>query len=384
MTVEKEVLDLNDAVEETKETKASSKKTTKKKDDTPSAISKDTNFVELRKKLSDKEHPLSAAQIVDLLDGVIDNKNYNKLLSAVNCDQFVDSRDGAKDKATGKPTILRYMTWATVEEIMSLLDLDFDYSFDKFTDPFDGMEKEYIPDFRLNQVFVRCHMTFLGIHKTETLPIQGGWGNAPIALTQLTVNDINRAQKRCMVKTAAKYGLGRYLYKGDDLPSEVEMIQMPTQYIPNAVQSTTNRVEDATLHPAANRSEPVSVVADTTGINNNAPKNVQDLIKQRNAEKATIETVSTEAVPVVENSKQTSNSTASHPESTMSFEDAKKHAIDGVVLYDYLMNQKSNVELDKAKRVLREYYFEGEGDDKQCAIALYNAIKSGQMVLPKF
>lgn len=58
-----------------------------------------------------------------------------------------------------------------------------------------------------------------GIRYEEHLPVMD-YRNASIPLEKLTSFDVNKAQKRCLVKCIAMHGLGLYIYAGEDLPEE--------------------------------------------------------------------------------------------------------------------------------------------------------------------
>ena len=63
---------------------------------------------------------------------------------------------------------------------------------------------------------VQTGITIRGVHLMESLPI---WdGRPPKAIIDPDAMDINTAVKRCFVKNAALWGLGLYLYRGEDLP----------------------------------------------------------------------------------------------------------------------------------------------------------------------
>ena len=65
---------------------------------------------------------------------------------------------------------------------------------------------------------VCVELTVFGVTKREWLPVLD-YRNKPVTVGSSTaIFDINKATKRCMVKCAAKFGLGNYLYLGEEAP----------------------------------------------------------------------------------------------------------------------------------------------------------------------
>lgn len=58
-----------------------------------------------------------------------------------------------------------------------------------------------------------------GIRYEEHLPVMD-YNNRSIPLEKITSFDVNKAQKRCLVKCIAMHGLGLYIYAGEDLPED--------------------------------------------------------------------------------------------------------------------------------------------------------------------
>jgi len=66
---------------------------------------------------------------------------------------------------------------------------------------------------------VQAGITIKGIHQSLALPIWSG--RPPKAIVEPDSMDVNTAIMRCTVKSAAfGFGLGLYIYRGEDLPAE--------------------------------------------------------------------------------------------------------------------------------------------------------------------
>ena len=67
--------------------------------------------------------------------------------------------------------------------------------------------------------FVKVGVTIKGLEHIEHYPVLD-YSNKSICDLKLNVFDINKAIKRGMVKALAYFGLGLYVYQGEDIPSE--------------------------------------------------------------------------------------------------------------------------------------------------------------------
>lgn len=67
--------------------------------------------------------------------------------------------------------------------------------------------------------FVKVTVTIEDLTHTEYYPILNNM-NKVISSESIRVDDINNSIKRCLVKCLAFFGLGLYVYQGEDLPSE--------------------------------------------------------------------------------------------------------------------------------------------------------------------
>lgn len=70
--------------------------------------------------------------------------------------------------------------------------------------------------------WVKTWFTIEGLEHIEYLPVMG-YKNKSISLENVTSFGVNKSIQRSMTKVLARYGLGLYLYNGEDLPKvEVE------------------------------------------------------------------------------------------------------------------------------------------------------------------
>lgn len=69
--------------------------------------------------------------------------------------------------------------------------------------------------------WVKVSVTIGDLTHTEMLPIMD-YRNKSIPLDKVTSCDANKAIQRCITKAVARFGLGLYVYAGEDLPSSVE------------------------------------------------------------------------------------------------------------------------------------------------------------------
>jgi len=67
--------------------------------------------------------------------------------------------------------------------------------------------------------WVKTGVTIEGIERIEYLPVMD-FRNKSIPVNAVTSFDVNKAIQRSLTKAIARHGLGLYIYKGEDLPSE--------------------------------------------------------------------------------------------------------------------------------------------------------------------
>lgn len=104
--------------------------------------------------------------------------------------------------------------------------------------------------------WVKVSVTIGDLTHTEMLPIMD-YRNKSIPLDKVTSCDANKAIQRCITKAVARFGLGLYVYAGEDLPSSVEYSD------PIQAQPVQQPVEKAVVQPQAPAQQQASVKKDT-------------------------------------------------------------------------------------------------------------------------
>ena len=115
---------------------------------------------------------------------------------------------------------LNYLSWAYVQQELTKEDPTYEEKVIEFPYPDSNNENFFVPYLKTNEGYMVCvELTVFGVTKREWLPVLD-YRNKPVAIGSSTaIFDINKATKRCMVKCAAKFGLGNYLYLGEEVPS---------------------------------------------------------------------------------------------------------------------------------------------------------------------
>lgn len=115
---------------------------------------------------------------------------------------------------------LNYLSWAYVQQELTKEDPTYEEKVIEFPYPNSNNENFFVPYLKTNEGYMVCvELTVFGVTKREWLPVLD-YRNKPVAIGSSTaIFDINKATKRCMVKCAAKFGLGNYLYLGEEVPS---------------------------------------------------------------------------------------------------------------------------------------------------------------------
>ena len=86
--------------------------------------------------------------------------------------------------------------------------------------PYEGNKDVLVPYLKTpNGFFVQVSVTIHGHTETEMLPVLDH-RNKPIV--NPNAFELNKNQKRCLVKAIALHGLGLYIYAGEDLPEDTE------------------------------------------------------------------------------------------------------------------------------------------------------------------
>lgn len=126
---------------------------------------------------------------------------------------------------TEKKNGLTYLSWSNAWKVAIQNDPEAVYEVDKYD------EKPFLFDENLGYM-VSTKVTMFGQTKTMQLPVMDGANkamknvsykyttkyNGEKTVEAATMFDINTAIMRCLVKNLALFGLGLYIYSGEDLP----------------------------------------------------------------------------------------------------------------------------------------------------------------------
>lgn len=162
--------------------------------------------------------------------------NTFRTLSQINVNDMVEK------KQTGGTT-LTYLSWASAFQAAKENFPDLEYEVER--NPETGMPYWYDP---LTGYMVFTKVTIGGQTHEMWLPVMDGTNHAMRAepyevqtkykkfkVPAATMCDINKAIMRCLVKNISIFGLGLYIYRGEDLPeceSQAQNTALPTQAQP--------------------------------------------------------------------------------------------------------------------------------------------------------
>lgn len=162
-----------------------------------------------------------------------DKKNAFEVLSAINAGEHIEKFEG-----------FSYLTWSWAWDLIKRKYPDASYTIWK-----DEKGLPYVYD-ELTGFMVYTSVTIEGITHEMWLPVLDGknkamkatayeyegtaWQNGKKVSVMKTVQpatmfDINKSIMRCLVKNLAMFGLGLYIYAGEDLPCTEEAETKPTK-----------------------------------------------------------------------------------------------------------------------------------------------------------
>lgn len=168
-------------------------------------------------------------------------KNYFEILNGINVNDKTEKKNG-----------LTYLSWAwALAEVLKVCpDMTFDVK------KFDGLP--YVYDEKTGYM-VYTEVTVGGITREMWLPVMDGankammqdaytykdrWGKEKM-VDAATMFDINKTIMRCLTKNLAMFGLGLYIYAGEDLPEEPEKKDPQADMPPEERIDGTKKIEAA-------------------------------------------------------------------------------------------------------------------------------------------
>lgn len=204
-----------------------------------------------------------------------DNKSTFEVLNSVNVEEHTEDKNG-----------LKYLSWAWAWAEFKKRYPDATYEIWR-----DENGKPYTSDPDLGYM-VYTSVTANGLTHTMWLPVMDNKNNAmknskyqiktkykTIDVEPATMFDVNKAIMRCLVKNLAMFGLGLYIYAGEDLPEdESEEQEKTTKKSTSNFKASTEKepterdrlVKEITEHAQAYGFD-AKQVADTYHINKSTP-----------------------------------------------------------------------------------------------------------------
>lgn len=135
---------------------------------------------------------------------------------------------------TEKKKDLTYLSWSWAWQVFKQHCPEAVYEVKKFTNPITGKTVPYMEDEDFG-IMVFTEITACGQTHEMWLPVMDGANNAmkrkeyeydtksgKKTVSAATMFDINKTIMRCLTKNISMFGLGLYIYAGEDLPIEIE------------------------------------------------------------------------------------------------------------------------------------------------------------------
>lgn len=171
-----------------------------------------------------------------------EKKSVFETLNAINVNEHVEKKKSGEKNPDGSDKYLTYLSWVWAWGQVKKKYPDANYEVKHW----DG--KPYLADENLGYM-VETSVTIDGETMTMWLPVMDSKNkamkSAPYSyktrygekeVAQATMFDINTAIMRCLVKNLAMFGLGLYIYAGEDLPEE-EVAQAKNEQQANIAQA---------------------------------------------------------------------------------------------------------------------------------------------------
>lgn len=125
-------------------------------------------------------------------------------LNSIDVNEYVKEKNG-----------LTYLSWSKAWELVKKRFPD--ASFEVLHVDTEFGPRNYFTDGKT--CWVEVSVTINGETLTENLPVMN-YRNQSIAYESITSTDVNKAIKRCLTKCLGLFGLGLYIYNGEDIPED--------------------------------------------------------------------------------------------------------------------------------------------------------------------
>lgn len=183
-------------------------------------------------------------------------KSVFETLNAINVNDMVEK------KKTEKST-LTYLSWSSAWQVVKEKFPDVEYEI--LRNPETNLPYWYDP---LTGYMVFTKVTIEGQTHEMWLPVMNGTNHAMKAepyevqtkykkftVQAATMTDINKTIMRCLVKNLSIFGLGLYIYRGEDLPTDTEQAQpaQPAKPVEKAAPQAPAQPQATAQKPAQGR-----------------------------------------------------------------------------------------------------------------------------------
>ena len=128
---------------------------------------------------------------------------------------------------------LSYLSWAWAWGVLMENYGESNYSF---------AENEIHPD---GSVTVHCSLTVANITRSMWLPVMD---NRNKSVQNPSSRDISDAKMRCLVKAIAMFGLGHYIYAGEDLPRAESISETELKALSDIIEATETDTDRLLKH----------------------------------------------------------------------------------------------------------------------------------------
>jgi hypothetical protein len=141
-------------------------------------------------------------------------KSVWEVLSAINVNENIEKKNG-----------FSYLSWSWAWATLMSHYPNAEFCFENQAGEFGDLNNEGVIRYPDGTAEVRCALTVDGITHTMWLPVMDYKNNA---IKNPNARDINDAKMRCLVKAMSLFGLGLYIYAGEDLPDASKQKPAPT------------------------------------------------------------------------------------------------------------------------------------------------------------
>ena len=196
-------------------------------------------------------------------------KNPFDILNAVNVNEHTETKDTGKVKLT-------YLSWAWAWSEVKKRFPDAQYEIIKFN----GLP--YVFDEKTG-FMVYTTVTIDGITHEMWLPVMDGNNRAMLdhpyevktkynsfTVQPATMFDVNKAIMRCLTKNLAMFGLGLYIYAGEDLPEDSDEVVLKQKKSTSKAQPVSANVRQELVDYCTQHGIDIGEVASTYKLNNNS------------------------------------------------------------------------------------------------------------------